>query len=92
MREDADREARATVVVAVRTFGDVEELLLAGGGQNYRLEKPDQISVRLKIEHSGFGTIDNRRFFSKFVEDFANLSDSKLMWMTQYCILCISGK
>ena len=49
LREDAEREARA--VVAVRPFGDADESLLAGG-QMYRLEKPDQISVRLKMKHS----------------------------------------
>ena len=48
LREDAEREARATAVVAVRPFGDANESLLAGG-QKYRLEKPDQISVRLKV-------------------------------------------
>ena len=52
MREYAEREARATAVVAVRPFGDADKPLLAGR-QRYRLEKPDQISVRLKVEHSG---------------------------------------
>ena len=52
LREDAEREARASAVVAVKPFGDADGSLLAGG-QKYRLEKPDQISVRLEVEHSG---------------------------------------
>ena len=42
MIEDAEREAIATDVVAVRPFGYSDSSLLAGG-QKYRLEKPDQI-------------------------------------------------
>ena len=48
LREDADREARATAVVVLRPFCDAEELLLAWG-QKYRLENPDQVLVRLKV-------------------------------------------
>ena len=67
LREDADMEARATAVVAVRPFGDADELLIAWG-QKYRLENLDQILVRLKVEHSGLGTINIQRFGSKFVK------------------------
>ena len=91
MGEDSEREARATAVVTVRPFGDADKPLLAGR-QRYRLEKPDQISVRLKVEHSGFGTLKNRVFRSKFVEEVTNPDDSELRWLTQYCILYVSGK
>ena len=40
LREDAEMEARATPVVAVRPFGEADELLLAWG-KKYRLENPD---------------------------------------------------
>ena len=53
MKKDAEMEARATAVVAVMPFGDADESLLVEG-KKYRLEKPDQISVRLKVEHSGY--------------------------------------
>ena len=66
LRGGAEREARATAVVAVRPFGDADESLLAGG-QKYRLEKPDQILVILNVDHSVFGTLNNQRFSSKFV-------------------------
>ena len=66
--EGAERESRATAVVAVRPFWDDKELLLAWG-KKYRLDNPDQILVRLKVEHSGFGTLNNQSFGSKFVEE-----------------------
>ena len=58
LREDAERGVRATAVVAVRPFGNADESSIAGG-QKYMLEKLDQISVRLKVEHSGFSTLNN---------------------------------
>ena len=91
LREDAEMEARVTAEVVVRPFGDADELLLVGGHM-YRLRKPDQISVRLNMEHSGSRTLNNQRFGSKFVEEVANLSDSELRWLKQFCILYISGK
>ena len=63
-----------------------------GGGQKYSMEKPDRILVKLNVEHSGFDTLNNQRFGSKFVEEVANPSDSELRWMTQSCIFYILGK
>ena len=63
-----------------------------GGGQKYRLQKPDRILVRLKVEHSRFGTLKNQRFGSKFVEEVANLSDSELRLLTKSCIFYILVK
>ena len=51
MREDSERELIAIDAVVVRPFRDADELLLAGGGQKYWLEKPDRILVRLKVRH-----------------------------------------
>ena len=56
------------------------------------LENTDQVLVRLKVEHSGFSTLNNQRFSSKFVEEFANPFLSELRWLTQYCIFYISVK
>ena len=60
MREDAEREAKAIDVVVVSPFVNYYKLLL-GGGQKYSLENPDQILVRLKVEHSGLGTLNNQK-------------------------------
>lgn len=42
---------------------------------HFRVEKPEQVLVRLKVEHSGFSTLHNQRFGSQFVNDVANPSD-----------------
>ena len=67
LREDAERSERETDVLTVSPFGDDDELLLAWG-KKYRMEKPDQVLVRLKVDHSGLGTLNNQRSDSKFVE------------------------
>lgn len=57
LREDADEEAkRAVPGVQVPP-------------RNYAVQKPDQVLVRLKVEHSGFTTLNNQRFGAKFVND-----------------------
>jgi len=38
----------------------------------YILQKPKQVLVRLKVDHSGFSTLNNQRFGAKFVGDVAN--------------------
>ena len=67
LREDAEREAREIAVVVVSPFVDADKSLLAGG-HKYRLEKTDPISVILKVDHSGFNTINNNMFGSKFLK------------------------
>ena len=56
-----------TDVVAVSLFGDADKLLLAWG-QKYRIDNPDQVLVRLKVEHPGFGILNIHRFGSKLVK------------------------
>ncbi|EED92561.1 predicted protein, partial [Thalassiosira pseudonana CCMP1335] len=43
--------------------------------ENYTLQSPEQVLVRLKVEHSGFTTLNNQRFGSRFVGEVANPSD-----------------
>eukprot|EP00970_Alexandrium_tamarense_P003760 scaffold609_cov198-Alexandrium_tamarense.AAC.37 len=43
--------------------------------RNYTLQSPEQVLVRLKVEHSGFTTLNNQRFGSRFVGEVANPSD-----------------
>lgn len=47
---------------------------------HYRVEKPEQVLVRLKVEHSGFSTLHNQRFGSQFVNSIANPSDILLFY------------
>eukprot|EP00554_Chaetoceros_debilis_P011983 CAMPEP_0194116684 /NCGR_PEP_ID=MMETSP0150-20130528/28215_1 /TAXON_ID=122233 /ORGANISM="Chaetoceros debilis, Strain MM31A-1" /LENGTH=817 /DNA_ID=CAMNT_0038807463 /DNA_START=62 /DNA_END=2515 /DNA_ORIENTATION=+ len=55
---------------------------VAGNGDNsledqlqFRVDKAEQVLVRLKVEHSGFSTLHNQRFGSLFVKEVANPSD-----------------
>jgi len=43
--------------------------------RHYRVEKPDQVLVRLKVEHSGFSTLHNQRFGSQFIKDVVSIID-----------------
>jgi len=43
--------------------------------KRFKVEKPQQVLVRLKVEHSGFSTLNNQRFGSRFVKEVANPSD-----------------
>lgn len=36
---------------------------------HYRVIQPDQVLIRLKVEHSGFTTLNNSRFGSQFVNE-----------------------
>jgi double-strand break repair protein MRE11 len=41
----------------------------------YKLAKPNEVLVRIRVEHSGFTTLNNQRFGAKFVSEVANPSD-----------------
>lgn len=63
LQEDADEEAkRAIPGVQVPP-------------RNYAVQKPDQVLVRLKVEHSGFTTLNNQRFGAKFVNDVVSFGE-----------------
>ena len=77
--------------MAVRPFRDADESFLARGGKKYRLENPDQILMRLKVENSGLGTLNNQMFGPKFFEEVANPYESKLKCLTQQTWVQTSG-
>lgn len=45
--------------------GDVHPL-------KYRLNRPEEVLVRLRVDHSGFSTLNNQRFGAKFIGEAAN--------------------
>eukprot|EP00752_Nemacystus_decipiens_P013425 g11888.t1 len=49
-------------------------------GQEYLVEKRDQVLVRLKVEHSDFPTLNNQRFGSQFMGKVANPADLLLFY------------
>jgi len=55
---------------------DDEEMGEMGLGKPmFTIQKPDQVLVRLKVEHTGFSTLNNQRFGARFVSEVANPSD-----------------
>jgi hypothetical protein len=66
-REDAehlrqDIEAQAQASIDIEDEFDTDKRV-----RKYTLQYPDQVLVRLKVEHSGFTTLNNQRFGSRFV-------------------------
>jgi len=43
--------------------------------RKYKIKQPEKVLVRLKVEHSGFSTLNNQRFGSQFVGQVANPAD-----------------
>eukprot|EP00559_Dactyliosolen_fragilissimus_P002816 CAMPEP_0184858342 /NCGR_PEP_ID=MMETSP0580-20130426/3463_1 /TAXON_ID=1118495 /ORGANISM="Dactyliosolen fragilissimus" /LENGTH=826 /DNA_ID=CAMNT_0027354451 /DNA_START=320 /DNA_END=2800 /DNA_ORIENTATION=- len=61
-------------------------------GLKFKVHKPDQVLVRLKVEHSGFTTLNNQRFGSRFVHDVANPTDILLFHRKRTTEKTKSGK
>ncbi len=40
---------------------------------HFHVQKPDRVLVRLKVEHSGFETLNNQRFGSRFVNEVVRI-------------------
>ncbi len=74
LREDAEAAARAALTLE-------DEFDPDGRQRKYTLQNPDQVLVRLKVEHSGFTTLNNQRFGSRFVGEVVSLV------LYQNCIL-----
>ena len=74
----AARESYAEAQQAAETF---QETLVDGGDSGdspetkYAISQPSLVLVRLRVEHTGFGTINNQRFGAKYVGSVANPSD-----------------
>lgn len=49
--------------------GEIESAL------KYKLQRPEEVLVRIRVEHFGFSSLNNQRFGAKFVGDVANPSD-----------------
>ena len=66
-REDAellrqDLEAQAQTNLDIEDEFDPDKRV-----RKYTLQYPEQVLVRLKVEHSGLATLNNQRFGSRFV-------------------------
>lgn len=62
LRQDAEAEAAAQSRAIEDEFDDSDK-----PQRKYILKNPEKVLVRLKVEHTGFTTLNNQRFGSKFV-------------------------
>lgn len=60
LRQDIEAQAQANIDIEDEFDPDKRE-------RKITLQHPDQVLVRLKVEHSGFTTLNNQRFGSRFV-------------------------
>ena len=87
LRQDAEEEARNARSLEDE-FGDGSD----GPQRKYTLQEPDRVLVRLKVEHSGFATLNNQRFGSQFVGQVANPSDILLFHKRRQAEAAKGGK
>lgn len=77
LQEDADEEAK-------RAIPGIQV-----SPRNYAVQKPDQVLVRLKVEHSGFTTLNNQRFGAKFVNEVVSSDRSPVLVCESGFVVCI---
>ena len=55
-----------------------------------KLQKPQQVLLRLKVEHSGFATLNNQRFGAKFVGEVVSRGACRPMLVFSFSTNCSS--
>ena len=73
--EEAAEKSVALLQEISDTRGEDQYLQELERQTKYKVQKPDLVLVRLKVEHHGFSTLNNQRFGSRFIEKVSNLSD-----------------
>lgn len=68
LRQDAEEEAQRS-----RALEDEFEDPSSRRERKYQIKDPERVLVRLKVEHSGFPTLNNQRFGSQFVGQVVSL-------------------
>ena len=71
LRQDAEAAAQKSMALEDEFDPDKRQ-------RKYTIKNPEQVLVRLKVEHSGFTTLNNQRFGSRFVGEVVSLL---LYWM-----------
>lgn len=72
------RSKREELINDCQTLGN--HIMHVEKAVQYMLQKPNEVLVRLKVEHSGFSTLNNQRFGAKFVGDVANPVSQCYYW------------
>ena len=58
----------------------------------FQIQEPNQVLVRLRVQHSGFPTLNNQRFGSRFVNEVANPADLLLFHRRREASTAAGGK
>lgn len=66
------KELRQDLLEAANKAGNILACQLDNSPLKHNLQNPDQVLVRLRVEHSGFTTVNNQRFGAKFIGEVAN--------------------
>ncbi|KAL7432016.1 hypothetical protein ACHAXM_002960 [Skeletonema potamos] len=74
-RDEAEQLRQDAEVAAQKSMAWEDEFDPDKRQRKYTIKNPEQVLVRLKVEHSGFTTLNNQRFGSRFVGEVANPSD-----------------
>lgn len=72
------RQKNDELLAAARAAGSNVADESCKGVLKYTMEKPNEVLVRVRVEHMGFTTLNNQRFGAKFVGEVANPSDMLL--------------
>ena len=83
MTKVLNEEVSILVLNAREKMNDILEEARAAGNNagdedsplKYKLEKPNQVLVRIRVDHAGFESISNQRFGARFVGEVANPTD-----------------
>jgi double-strand break repair protein MRE11 len=83
-----EEEVNVMIINAREKIGEVHQEAQDAGSNagdatesplKYKILNPDRVLVRLRVEHSGFSSMNNQRFGAKFVSEIAN-SDNILLF------------
>ena len=67
LRQDAEAAAQKSMSLEDEFDPDKRQ-------RKYTIKNPEQVLVRLKVEHSGFTTLNNQRFGSRFVGEVVSFT------------------
>ena len=67
LRQDAEAAAQKIMTLEDEFDPDKRQ-------RKYTIKNPEQVLVRLKVEHSGFTTLNNQRFGSRFVGEVVSFA------------------
>ena len=84
LRQDAEAAVQASMALEDEFDPDKRQ-------RKYNIKNPEQVLVRLKVEHSGFTTLNNQRFGSRFVGEVVSFAFlfTLIIYDARRCRYCV---